>query len=180
VRIGVSWLTAQGPGGASLDGIFGLRPELPDGYLAFLSLFWERNLVDPVLLELCRLRIAQIHDCRSELLVRYRPAVDAGLSERDVAALAEPGRHTHLSSIREACVRLAEKFTLDVHSISDDDVVEIRTALGEAATVALVEVLALFDGFMRFRVLLGVLPLWENVTVVDAPNAARDGVGARA
>ena len=47
---------------------------------------WDR--VDPVLLELCRLRIAMLLGCEAEREARTPAAVDAGLDEETVALLA--------------------------------------------------------------------------------------------
>lgn len=162
------WLPASAEGTTPLDRVFGLRPELYARYREFLALFWERRLLDPVILELCRLQVARLHGCRSELLLRHRPALEAGLTEAKVAAL-EGGDPGCLDAAERACLRLAEMFVRDPHAIRDDDAAAVTAHLGEPGLVALTEALAIFDGFCRFRLILGVEPEASRVLAVDAP-----------
>jgi alkylhydroperoxidase family enzyme len=139
----MSWLPLPraADGATPLDRVFGLRPELYERYRDFVALFWEQRVLDPVILELCRLRVAQLNGCRSELALRHRPALDAGLGEAKVAALAG----------------------------GDESAAAVTAQLGEPGLVALAEALAVFDGFCRFRLILGVEPEVEALRVVDAP-----------
>src|SRR5262245_2759982 len=41
----------------AFEGVFSLRANLFEDFRSFYALFWEKHLVDPALLELCRLRI---------------------------------------------------------------------------------------------------------------------------
>ena len=136
--------------------VFALRPNLFEDFRSFYALFWQKRLVDPVLLELCRLRIAQLHGCESELRVRYQPAVDAGLTEEKIAALPDAADSSLYGEAERACIALAELFAMDPHAITDADAARVTAVLGDAGTVALVEALAMFDGFARFRLMLGV------------------------
>jgi AhpD family alkylhydroperoxidase len=148
----VSWLGTA----PTLDAVFGLRPELHDAWRAFRGAFWERRLVDPVILELCRLRVAALHGCRAELGARTPAARDAGLDEARIAALADWATDPRFSAAERACLRFAEQFVLDAHGVTDEDAAAVTAALGDPGAVALVEALALFDGFCRFRLVLGV------------------------
>jgi len=151
--------------------VFALRKNLFEDFRSFYALFWEAHLVDPVILELCRLRIAQLHGCEAELRVRYQPALDAGLTEEKIAALADAGDSPLYSDAERACVALAELFAMDPHAITDADAARVTAVLGDAGTVALVEALALFDGFARFRLMLGV-EMPDARVVAPAPRAA--------
>jgi alkylhydroperoxidase family enzyme len=165
----MSWLPAQAAGATPLDRVFGLRPNLYESYRGFVALFWERRLVDPLLLELCRLLVARLHGCRSELVIRYRPAVEAGLDEEKVQALAR-WAEAPFGPVERICLGFAERFVRDPHSISDTDAAAVVAQLGEPGFVALVEALAIFDGFCRFRLMLGAEPASEEVVVLDAPR----------
>jgi alkylhydroperoxidase family enzyme len=162
----VSWLPEQARGETPLDRVFGLRPNLYAAYREFLALFAERRPLDPLLLELCRLLVARIHGCRAELALRWRPAVAAGLSEAKVAAL-ELWSAGPFDDRERACLAFAEMFVRDPHAITDADAAAVARHLGEPGLVALAEALALFDGFARFQVLLGVEPAGEGVAVID-------------
>ena len=157
----MSWLfdaadAGNGTGATPFERVFGLRQNLLEDFRAFYALFWEQRLVDPRILELCRLRIAQIHGCEPELRVRYQPARDAGLEEAKLAALPHAAESPAYSEAERACIAFAELFAIDPHAITDADAARVTAQLGDAGTVALVEALALFDGFARFRLLLGV------------------------
>ena len=108
---------------------FELRPQLFADYRAFEECVC--GALDPHLVALCRGRVAYL------------------LGGRDTAI--EPA-----SDCERACVKLADKFVLDPHGVTDADAAAVAAHLSPAAMVALVEALALFDGFTRFRLILGV------------------------
>lgn len=153
-RCGMTWLPNTTRGGTGFERVFGLRPELHDDFNAFAGLLWTR--LDPVLLELCRLRIAQILGCESEQRRRSAPAQAAGLAEEKVAALEEWRTSDRFSAVERASLLLAERFVLNPRGASDADVAAVTVHLSPAQTVALVEALAVFDGFTRFRAILAV------------------------
>jgi alkylhydroperoxidase family enzyme len=150
----VSWI-APGRAG-SFEEVFGLCPELFAAWQRFAALFAERQLVPPVILELCRLRVAQLLGCRAELARRAPEALAAGLDEERVVALAEFETSPRFDAAERACLRFASKWVFDVHGITDEEAAAVVAALGEPGTVALAEALAIFDGFCRFRLMLGI------------------------
>jgi alkylhydroperoxidase family enzyme len=158
----VSWLPEHAPGlGDAADDferVFALRPELFAAWREFASLFWEKRLVDPVILELCRLRIAQLHRARHPLSLRTPEARDAGLDEAKIAALERWWDSDRFAPLERACLRFAEQFVADAKAMSDDEAARVVVALGDAGTVAFVEALAVFDGFARFCCMLDVAP----------------------
>ena len=166
----MSWLPlpTAAEGATPLDRVFGLRPDLYASYREFVALFWERRLLDPVLLELCRLLVARLHGCRSELALRHRPALEAGLTEAKVEALGG-GDESAFDAAERACLRFAEMFVRDPHAIREEDAAAVTAQLGEPGLVALAEALAIFDGFCRFRLILGVEPGGDAARPVDAP-----------
>ncbi len=154
--------------GAPFAAVLGLRPDLYEPYQDFAGLFWHRRLVDPVLLELCRLRVAQLLRCESELAARTRPAVDAGLTEEMVDRLAEWPTAECFSDSQRAGLAFAEQFVLDPHGVDDALRARLREHLSSSETVALTEALALFDGFTRFR--LALCTELGETRVVDPPR----------
>ena len=157
----MSWLPEHGPGPDDFARTFGLRPDLFEAWREFAGLFWEKRLVDPVLLELCRLRIAQLHGAAYPLSIRTRAAAEAGLDEAKIARLAEWWKQPGFSGLERACLRFAEQFVLDAKAMSDEEARPVVAALGDAGTVAFVEALAIFDGFGRFCRMLDVEPREE-------------------
>jgi alkylhydroperoxidase family enzyme len=148
----VSWLPlpAAAAGADPFERVFALRPNLFEAWRDFSALFWTRRLVDPVVLELCRLRVAQLLGARYPQSVRTPEARAAGLSEGRIAALATWWTSDRFGETERACLRFAEQFTLDAHGITDADAAAVVRALGDAGMVAFVEALAIFDGFSRF------------------------------
>jgi len=135
----------------SFDRVFGLRPDLQQPYDDFAGLFWHRPLLDPVVLELCRLRVAQLLGCDAETAVRYAPAVASGLRDEQVSRLAEWPSADCFTDAQRGVLAFAEQFVIDPHGV--DDV--MRATLAEhyqsKEIVALTMALAVFDGFTRFR-----------------------------
>lgn len=154
------------------DAIFGLRADLYRDYRRFYGLFYERALVPLDLLELVRLAIAELLDCTSELAIRFdrdgRPLVE----EARVDAVRRGGDESKLAPGERACLDFARQFVLDVHGVTDAGFAAVRDHLGVPGSVALTEALALFDGFMRFRKLLGVQPIGDGSAPVHVEMPA--------
>jgi alkylhydroperoxidase family enzyme len=170
----MTWLPAEADGTTPLDRVFGLRPDLYEPFRSFYAAFWTHQLLDPVVLELCRLRVARLLGCDSEQRTRYQPAIDAGLTEDQVAVLAQWPTSPQFSAAQRAALAFAEQFVIDVEGIG----AELRDAVIDhfdvAGLVALCEALALFDGFCRFRIILGV-DADPDPTIVVVPGPTPDG-----
>jgi alkylhydroperoxidase family enzyme len=163
-----SWIGAEAEGVTPLERVLGLCPALSAAYRDFAGRFWTGEPLDPVLLELCRLRIAQILGCQSELSVRHQVALDAGLDEGKVAALASWPSDDRFGPLERACLNLAEQFVLDPNLITDEDAAAVSGSIGEPGLVALTEALALFDGFCRLQMVLAIDQPSASPVVVDA------------
>jgi hypothetical protein len=134
-----TWLPGVGVDDTSeFDAVFGLRPDLYDAYRDFESVFWTHELLDAAILDACRARCAQV--LRAD-----------GASAAPVAA-ADP------STALAACLALAEQFVIDPHGVTEEMRDAVIAHVGDAGLVALVEALAVFDGFTRFRTILGIAP----------------------
>jgi len=164
--------------GRGFDPVFGLRDDLYRDYRRFLGLFYERALVPLDLLELVRLAVAELLDCDSELAVRFdRSGVPLADEVRIRAALGR-GHDPLLDAGERACLQFARQFVLDVHGVTDADFQAVRDHLGVAGSVALTEVVALFDGFMRMRKLLGVRPIGDGSAPIhlEMPSTTSEGL----
>jgi alkylhydroperoxidase family enzyme len=133
---------------------FGQRPDLYGPFREFYAVFWRDRLVDPVVLDLCRLRVAQLLGCTSELAVRYQAAVDGGLTEAMVADLPSWPTSESFDEAQRAAIAFAEQFVIDPQGIKGPVRDTLREHYGLPEVVALTEALALFDGFIRFRLIL--------------------------
>ncbi len=148
----MSWLPESAAGAASMDRVFGLRPELYEDYRAFAAVLRTHSGLSPELLELSRLRVAQLLGAGAELHSR---APDAPPEEK-VARLEDCARDAIFTPVESACLGFAEKFVLDPRGATDAEAARLVDALSPAGMVGFVEALALFDGFTRFRLILGV------------------------
>jgi len=171
-----TWIPEQAGGlpanATGFDHAFGLRPDLYGPFREFYAVFWRDRLVDPVVLELCRLRVAQLLGCASELHVRYEPATsgalagEPGLTEEMVTELAQWPTSEQFTDAHRAALAFAEQFVIDPQGIKGAVRDELRAHFALPEVVAITEALALFDGFIRFRLVLGVEGP-RSLTVVD-------------
>jgi alkylhydroperoxidase family enzyme len=167
----VTWLPEVAAGASELERVFGLRENLFAAWREFVALLWEQRLAPPVSLQLAQLRVRQLHGLPLGEQ-RMREALEAGWDESRVASLDEWWRSERFDAGERACLRLAEQFVLDAKGISNDEVAPARAALGDAALVAFVEALAIFDGFARFQKMLGI-------ATAEAPSPPSKRRGAR-
>jgi alkylhydroperoxidase family enzyme len=152
----VTWLPQQADGASEFERVFGLRANLFAAWREFASLLWTARLAPPVLLQLVQLRVRQLHGVDVAGAQRMSEALAAGWDEARVAQLATWWQSERFDATERACLRLAEQFVLDAKGITDVEVAPVREALGDATVVALVEALAIFDGFTRFQKMLGI------------------------
>src|SRR5689334_9914727 len=102
----MSWLSTAAAEPTPFEGVLALRPDLLSRYKAFYSQLWGDPSLPAGLLELARLRIAQLHECGSQLAIRQRRA---GVSDAQVADLANWERSARFSDLERAALAIAEK-----------------------------------------------------------------------
>ena len=156
----MSWVLGEGE--HTFADLMALRSNLAADVAAFGDLLWRAPGIDPVTLELCRLRVAQLHGARAALAERRPEAQAAGLTEARIAHLADYGSDPAFSARERACLELSELFVMDPSAIDDATFGAVRDTLGEQGTVALLEALAVFDGFTRAQVMLDAAPATED------------------
>ena len=142
----MSWIaSAEDP--PPLEALFAHRPELLSRYKAFYSALWNDGLVPRRVLELCRLRIAAIHECAAEWAVRD---ADVALGELEAAALKR-GDFVPFTASEQAALTIAEQFPFQHHAVSDGDVAAAAEAFDDKGAVALMVALAFFDATCRWK-----------------------------
>ncbi len=152
----MTWLTATAPGETEFDRVFGLRPGLYEDFRNFFSLFWSLRPIDPIILELCRLRIAQV--LGGDAVPSFDQAVTgaSALPPEKIAALEDWRQAAVFSDRERACLAFAEKFVLQPHGVTDEDAAAVTAHLSDKEMIAFTEALAVCDGFTRFRIILGI------------------------
>jgi alkylhydroperoxidase family enzyme len=146
----MTWLPAVAPGASSLARVFGLCPA---AYARFRELdvaLWDPAVLDPVLLELCQLRVTALIGGHAE----PRGAATA----EQVAALPAWPTSPRFGPVARAALAFAERFVLDPHAVIDDDFAALRAHLDAPAIATLVLGIAVFDATARFTAALGVAP----------------------
>lgn len=98
------------------------------------------------------MRVAQILGCAPQ--PRGGRERGAAVAPETIAALEDWRSDRRFSALERACLGMAEKFVLDPRGVSDEDVAALMVHLSAAQTVALIEALAIFDGFARFGAML--------------------------
>lgn len=147
----MSWVLNKA---SAFDELFGLRANLFHDYQAFAAVFREHKLLDRELMLLCHARVAQLHRCPSQERELAAQLSAKALSAEKLASLAQWYRAPEFSSLEKAALQLTECFCLDTHSISDEMAAAVVAEIGDKGLVALLEFLALCDGFVRFQVVL--------------------------
>ena len=178
----MSWLPEQAEGASEFERVFGLRENLFAAWREFASLLWTARLAPPVLLQLVQLRVRQLHGLDLAGTHRMSEALDAGWDEARVAELETWWKSERFDATERACLRLAEQFVLDAKGITDAEVAPVREALGDATVVALVEALAIFDGFTRFQKMLGIATAsgaWPRAARRSRVESAREPADAQ-
>lgn len=142
----MTWLTANRDS-PSLDDLLAHRPELQAKYRAFYASIREAGLVSPRLLELCRLRVAAIHDCEAEWSERD---ADVALTDVELQALKRGEFHS-FAAAEQAALTVTERVPYQHHELTDAEVASLKSHLGDAGCVSLINALVLFDVNCRLK-----------------------------
>ena len=137
--------------------LLGLVPPLAADHAAVIERLWA-GVLDPVVLELCRLRLAMLLGSRVALAERTPQAVAAGLDEAQVEKLSQWPTDPAFDQTQRAALAYAEQWLIDIHGVTDEQSAELCGLLGEPAMLVLTTALALWDGQHRFDNALEVNP----------------------
>ena len=135
-----------------LDAVLGHRPELRQRYHAFYDTLCNDARVPRRTLELCRLRVAAIHDCAQEWQTRDAAVA---LTDDQLRALRQ-GVFSAFTPAEQCALVIAEQMPYAHHNVTDAEVEQARVALGSAGAVALLTAIAFFDVACRLQLTLGI------------------------
>lgn len=136
---------AGGP--TELDRVYGLRRPYYEVFMEDYNRSIER--FDPVVIELCRLRMATLLQSQLDLSLRYKPAIDAGLSEAKLRELAKYQSSSLFSERERRCLEFAEQYVIQSSSITDEDVARVQTVLDAEQFIYFVKALSVIDQLQR-------------------------------
>jgi alkylhydroperoxidase family enzyme len=109
------------------------------------------SVVDPLVLELCRLRIATLLGCDYERGLRTEAAVTAGLDEATVRELSAWPTSERFGRRERACLAFCEQFVIDVAGMDDDLAFAVSDELGPQAFRDFVSALLVVEQRQRLR-----------------------------
>lgn len=157
---------------------FALQPELFEAFWDLYGTLWMDGRVDHATKEVARLRNARVTDCGYCKRVRFSLARDEGLAEEDAALVDDGYESSSLSDRHKAAIRLADRFlAIPGHPPGGG---AVDGVLGEDETVELGVALAMFMGFAKMLITLGLEPGDMPVTVVPTPGSDRQPLPVQA
>lgn len=127
------------------------------GYLSLAALrLRAEEAGDVVILELCRLRMAKLLNCSTEMSARGRAAQTAGLTELKISALDHWPTSEQFSFSERACLEFAEQFVMDPNLLTVTQRQQIQEALGatKQQLIDFVFALHVFESYQRVQGLL--------------------------
>lgn len=148
-----SWI--RDPRARSLDELLSLSPAA-DTLRAYEAAVWRDPATDPLLLELCRLRLGQLLGLDPCTRPLASEAVAAGLDVDTVADLPRWPSSDRFDARRRAALAFAEQWFFDPSGMTDDACAALRDALGEPGCAAFTMGLALSEAMLRLELALGV------------------------
>jgi len=140
-------VTNLAEGATELDRVWNLREK----YFAVFIDDYIQSLqrVDPVLVELCRVRIAQMVESEFDQSLRYLPARAAGLTEDKIQAVTLYPTSPHFSPRERMAVEFTEQWVMQSSAISDDDCERLQQHLSVDEFISFVKALGVMDQFCR-------------------------------
>lgn len=132
--------------------LYRLRPEAAALLAAANRKAW--SLVDPLLLEQVRLRIAALLGNSAGLQRRSRPARERGLSEHRIAQLASYDRSPEFGALERQALALTEQFVIDVRNVSAAELARLEELLPQPSCHDFVVALYLTECTQRLEMLL--------------------------
>jgi len=137
------------PTGDLIERVLVDHPAVREHLAAAWTAAWDA--VDPVLLELCRLRVAMLLGCEAELAARTPAAVAAGLDEETVAVLADWPRSVRFGPTERAGLAFTEQFVIDVAGMDDETAGGVRKQLGDQGLIDFTSALLVVEQRQRLR-----------------------------
>jgi alkylhydroperoxidase family enzyme len=143
-------------GPTELDRVWGRR----DDYYRLFMADYRKSLsnLDPVIVELCRVRMAQMVESSFDLSVRYAPAITAGLSEEKIAALADYPTSPLFTERERVAVEFTEQWVIQSSSITDEDVQRLLAVLTAKEFIYFCKALSVMDQFARANAIFAIEP----------------------
>lgn len=140
------------------DATIRVLPEIAEAFGGLYQSLWTQSYLPVEILELCRLRLAQLHQCAVEM---QRHDCDVSVEKRE--NLSRWNTDRRFSEAERGCLAFTEVYAMDVQALTDEQAVVVKTHFGDAGLVLLVEALGIFDGMTRLSLLWQLPARFESV-----------------
>ena len=146
-----TWFPERVDGRTLLDRVAGLRPAYAAALREVEAAVWDQDQVEPELLELCRLRIAQMLDADESLT---RPPVAVTRDDALVSQLRQWPTSDAFDERRRAALGFAEQLVVDAQGVSDEHAAQVIATLGDGAFLVLTYACGFFETTQRASMVL--------------------------
>jgi alkylhydroperoxidase family enzyme len=150
--VSATWFPELAEGETILDRVVNHRPAYANAMRDVESALWNQEVLEPEILELCRLRIAQLLGSDDEGGARTpaAAALDESLVERLPQWPTAPG----FTDRQRTCLGFAEQVLLDAQGVTDEQAVRVIDAVGEGGFLVLAYDCGFFETTQRAQLLL--------------------------
>lgn len=146
------------------------RPDILQPFAAFYWALQTEGRLSRKLVELIRLAVAQINQCKSCLGGRYQDAYDQGLTEAMIEALPNADASELFTDAERAAIAYAQKMASNHFDVGDEDFTRLYQHFSEEEVVEICMDVAQFIGVGR---MFAVIDATNTVCAVPgAPQAA--------
>jgi alkylhydroperoxidase family enzyme len=155
----MSWLSS----GNDRESTIRVLPDIAASFTALYQSLWVQPHLPAEVLELCRLRLAQLHRCAVEW---QRNDCEIPPDKRN--HLAQWNTHSLFFDAERACLAFTEVYAMDTQALTDELAAAVKAHFGDAGLVMLVEALGIFDGMTRLSLLWQLPADSKNPVVSEA------------
>ena len=145
----MSWINS----GSDRASVLAAAPDIANKFNAFYDSFWGQSHIDTTTLELCRLRLAQLHGSTVDL-----QREDCALPAHKRENISSWDKDEAFTVAERACLALAEIYAMDPSAITDEQADAVKQCYGDQGLITLLQALGVFDGMARMS-LLWQLPI---------------------
>lgn len=158
---------------ADLKGAFALQPEVFEAFWDLYGTMWMEGQVDHPTKEVVRLRNARVTDCGYCKRVRFSVARADGLSEEDADLVDDDFERSTLPERQKVALRFTDQFLQNPGPPRGQLADDLLRCFDDGERVELGVAIALFMGFAKMLITLGLEPEEMPLTVVATPGSDR-------
>lgn len=152
-----TWFPTSGAGGATsasvLERVASLRPAYAAALRDVEAAVWGQDQLEPELLELCRLRIAQMLQADEQVT---EPPVRVVLDSVLLAQLRQWPTSDAFTERQRICLGFAEQLVVDAQGVSDEHAASVIATIGDGGFLVLTYACGFFETTQRASIVLGV------------------------